>query len=153
MFDDTHWLTLTRRSLGEALLKEGEHDIAMAQLVMCLESLQQTKDDHWEGQVLHSMGLVHLARQDITEAMALFDKALEKFRESRDTLWEGRTQVSIGRAAAAADRTASEVQAAYHAAWPLLVEQGAKADLERLEALMEGGPDEPEAAGPGADRA
>jgi hypothetical protein len=61
--------------------------------------------------------------------------------------------VSIGRAAAAAGQTAA-AQAAYHAAWPLLVEQGAKADLDRLEVLLTSAPDDPGATGePGTDRA
>jgi hypothetical protein len=78
-------------------------------------------------------------------------EALEKFRQSRDILWEGRTQVSIGRAAAAAG-DATGARAAYHAAWPLLVEQGAKADLDHLEGLLEGEPNQPAGAEPDPDR-
>jgi predicted negative regulator of RcsB-dependent stress response len=77
---------------------------------------------------------VYLAQEEVTSAIERFSEALAKFRESQDTLWEGRTQISIGRAEAAAGR-ADEALAAYQAAWPLLVEQGAH-DLERLEALM-----------------
>lgn len=148
---DTHWLILTRRSLGEALREEERYDEAMQQLEMCQESLRQTQDDHWEGQILHSMGLVHLDQLDVARARPFFGEALEKFRQSRDILWEGRTQVSIGRAAAAAGNAAA-ARTAYHAAWPLLVEQGAKADLDHLEGLLEGGPDQPPDAGPDADR-
>ena len=151
-FEDTHWLTLTRRSLAEALREDGEYDAAMAELIICRESLRQDHDDQWEGEVLHSMGLVHLAQLDVAPAIALFGEALAKFRESQDTLWEGRTQVSIGRAAAAAGRP-EEAQAAYHAAWPLLVEQGAKTDLGRLEKLMWPRSDQSAAARPGSGQA
>ena len=99
-----------------------------------------------------SMGLVHLAQLDVAPAIALFGEALAKFRESQDTLWEGRTQVSIGRAAAAAGRP-DEALAAYHAAWPLLVQQGAKTDLGRLEKLMWPRSDQSEAARPGSGQA
>jgi len=149
MFQDTHWMILTRRSMADALREDGEYDAAMAELITCRDSLRQDHDDQWEGEVLHSMGLVHLVQQDIANAIALFGEALARFHDSEDTLWQGRTQVSIGRAAAAAGR-AAEAQLAFHAAWPLLVEQGATNDLERLETLMRHNPD---AAGPAADRA
>jgi len=136
-FNDTHWLILTRRSLAEALRQHGQHEQAMRELIKCRESLRQDQDDQWEGEVIHSMGLVHLDRGDVERARALFDEALDKFRESQDVLWTGRTHVSIGRTAAAASRE-DEAQASYHAAWPLLIEQGAKEDLRRLEALMNG---------------
>jgi tetratricopeptide (TPR) repeat protein len=148
IFDDSHWLALTRRSLAEALREDDEYDAALEQLKLCQESLRQAQDQHWEGQVLHSMGLVHLDRGDMAQARTNFDKALRQFRHSNDPLWEGRTQVSIGRTAAAAGRT-SEAQAAYHAAWPLLVEQGAAADLKWLEELLDSDPNEPEATEPG----
>jgi tetratricopeptide (TPR) repeat protein len=135
MFRDTHWMILSRRSLADALREDGEYDAAMTELVTCRESLRQDHDDQWEGEVLHSMGLVHLVQQDVAPAITLFGEALARFNDSKDTLWQGRTHMSIGRAAAAAGR-ADEAQAAYHAAWPLLVEQGAKNDLERLEGLM-----------------
>ncbi len=139
---DTHWIILTRRSLGEALRECDQYEAAMWQLEICRETLRQTRDDHWAGQILHSTGLVYLDQADTTKATALFGEALEMFKYSRDTLWEGRTQVSIGRTAAAAGK-AAEAQMAYHAAWPLLVEQGAKEDLKRLEALLDRGPDKP----------
>ncbi len=151
IFNDTHWLMLTRRSLADALREDGEYDAAMAELIICRESLTQDRDDQWEGEVLHSMGLVHLAQHKVAPAIAVFGEALARFRQSQDTLWEGRTQVSIGRAAAAAGR-ADEAQTAYHAAWPLLVEQGATKDLRRLEALMEPRSDEPEAGKSAPDR-
>jgi tetratricopeptide (TPR) repeat protein len=150
-FEDTHWLTLTRRSLAEALREDGEYDAAMDELIICRESLRQDHDVQWEGEVLHSMGLVHLAQLDVAPAIALFGEALAKFRESQDSLWEGRTQVSIGRAAADAGRP-DEARAAYHAAWPLLVEQGAKTDLERLEKLMWPSLGQSEAARRGSDQ-
>jgi tetratricopeptide (TPR) repeat protein len=149
LFQDAHWLVLTRRSLADALREDGEYDAAMAELVSCRESLRQDHDDQWEAEVLHSMGLVHLEQQDLASAITLFGEALARFRDSKDALWQGRTQVSIGRAAAAAGR-ADEAQAAYHSAWPLLVEQGAKADLARLEVLLE---QKPETGGPNAGRA
>ncbi len=140
---DTHWIILTRRSLGEALREDDQYESAMRQLEMCRESLRHTRDDHWAGQILHSMGLVYLDQADTAKARAFFGEALEMFKASRDTLWEGRTQVSIGRTVAAVGR-AAEARMAYHAAWPLLVEQGAKEDLKRLEALLDRGPDEHE---------
>ena len=134
--EDTHWIILTRRSLGEALREDDQYEAALEQLEMCQETLQRTRDDHWSGQIQHSMGLVHLDQGHIGRATALFSAALEMFKHSRDTLWEGRTQVSLGRAAAA-DGRADEARMAYQAAWPLLVEQGAQEDLRRLEALLE----------------
>jgi tetratricopeptide (TPR) repeat protein len=143
---DTHWTILTRRSLGEALREDDQYAAALLQLELCQETLQRTRDDHWSGQILHSIGLVYLDQADTEKAGKLFDKALKMFRDSRDTLWEGRTQVSIGRTAAA-DGKAGEARLAYHAAWPLLVEQGAKEDLRRLEILLDRTPDKPEGRG------
>jgi tetratricopeptide (TPR) repeat protein len=134
--EDTHWIILTRRSLGEALREEGDYDAAMRQLELCQQSLRNSQDDHWEGQILHSMGLVHLEQGDTERAQSLFDDALAKFRQSHDILWEGRTHMSLGRTAAASQPDTVQARLCYHAAWPLLVEQGAKADLERLEALL-----------------
>jgi tetratricopeptide (TPR) repeat protein len=133
---DSHWIILTRRSLGEALREENQFDAALIQLNMCQNYLRESQDDHWEGQVLHSLGLVYLAQNDTIRARNLFDRALKMFQHSQDTLWEARTQVSIGRAALAAGEDLSEIQVTFCAAWPLLVEQGAKADLEQLEALL-----------------
>ena len=138
--EDTHWLILTRRSLAEALRQEGLYDAAMQQLQLSSEALRQSQEDpHWEGQILHSIGLVYLDQHDTAQARKHFDQALRKFRVSPDLLWEGRTLVSIGRAAAAAGRT-GEARAHYYTAWPLLVEQGAAADLERLEDLLNATP-------------
>jgi len=123
----------------------------MTQLEMALTTLRETEDDHWEGQILHSMGMVFLDQQDNEQAWALFSEALDKFRHSKDTLWEARTQISIGRAEAAAGGVANAL-AAYHAAWPLLVEQGANADLKRLEALLNAVPGGTEASDPDLDR-
>jgi tetratricopeptide (TPR) repeat protein len=148
---DAHWLILTRRSLGEALREEDDYEGAMEQLEACGQWLRQAQDDHWEGQILHSKGLVHLSRMDLAQASSMFASALDKFRLSRDILWEGRTHVSIGRTLAAEGQVAA-AQAAYHAAWPLLVEQGANADVERLEALLDVGLYGPEAARPGPDQ-
>jgi tetratricopeptide (TPR) repeat protein len=153
--EDTHWLILTRRSLSEALREEEDYDGAMRQLEVCQELLRRSHDDHWEGQVLHSMGLVYLDRGDTVQAMALFDEALEKFRKSQDTLWEGRTQISIG-LTALAGHSADMARSAYHAAWVLLVEQGATADLERLRRLekrLGSAPDADGASGPHPDTA
>lgn len=133
---DTHWIILTRRSLGEALREDDQYADALRHLELCQETLQRTRDDHWLGQILHSMGLVHLDQGDTEKARCFFGKALKVFKENRDTLWEGRTQVSIGRTAAAEDK-AGEARMAYQTAWPLLVEQGAKEDLRRLEALLD----------------
>jgi tetratricopeptide (TPR) repeat protein len=134
--EDSHWIILTRRSLGEALREENQLDAALIQLNMCRNSLRESRDDHWEGQVLHSLGLVYLAQNETIRARDLFERALEMFQHSQDTLWEARTQVSIGRAALAAGEDLSEIQVAFCAAWPLLVEQGAKADLAQLEVLL-----------------
>jgi tetratricopeptide (TPR) repeat protein len=133
---DTHWIILTRRSLGEALREDDQYAAALHQLELCQETLQRTRDDHWSGQILHSMGLVYLDQADTQKARDLFGKALKMFKDSRDTLWEGRTQVSIGRTATA-DGEVGKARMAYQAAWPLLVEQGAKEDLRRLEALLD----------------
>jgi tetratricopeptide (TPR) repeat protein len=133
---DSHWIILARRSLGEALREEDQFEAALIQLNMCLNSLRELQDDHWEGQVLHSLGLVYLAQNDTIRARSLFERALKMFQHSQDTLWEARTQVSIGRAALVAGEDSPEIQVAFCAAWPLLVEQGAKADLEQLEALL-----------------
>jgi tetratricopeptide (TPR) repeat protein len=133
---DTHWIILTRRSLGEALREDDQYGAALEQLEMCQETLKRTRDDHWSGQIQHSMGLVYLDQSHTEKARALFTAALEMFKHSRDTLWEGRTHVSLGRTAAADGRTA-EASMAYQAAWPLLVEQGATEDLRRLEALLD----------------
>lgn len=134
--EDTHWIILTRRSLGEALREEGDYEAAMRQLELCQQSLRNSQDDHWEGQILHSMGLVHLEQGDTERAQRLFDDALAKFRQTHDILWEGRTHMSLGRTAAVSQPDTDRARMSYHAAWPLLVEQGAKADLERLEALL-----------------
>jgi tetratricopeptide (TPR) repeat protein len=134
--EDSHWIVLARRSLGEALREENQFDAALIQLNMCLSSLRESRDDHWEGQVLHSIGLVYLAQNDTIRARNLFERALEMFQLSQDALWEARTQVSIGRAALVAGEDLSDIQVAFCAAWPLLVEQGAKADLAQLEALL-----------------
>jgi tetratricopeptide (TPR) repeat protein len=72
---DTHWLILTRRSLGEALREDDEYDAAMTQLEMALTVLRGTEDDHWEGQILHSMGRVYLDQQHHERARALFSQA------------------------------------------------------------------------------
>ena len=149
---DTHWLILTRRSLGEALREEDEYDAAITQLKMALAALKQTEDDHWEGQILHSMGMVYLDQQDKKRAGALFGEALDKFRHARDTLWEARTQISIGRTEEMVGRVADAL-AAYHAAWPLLVEQGANADLRRLESLLNAVQDKSRETNPGPGRA
>jgi tetratricopeptide (TPR) repeat protein len=144
-FGDGHWLALTRRSLAEALRGDDEYDAALEQLKLCQESLRQTQDRHWEGQVLHSMGLVYLDRGntgDTAEAMANFEKALQQFED--DPLWQGRAYVSIGRTAAEAGQT-SEARVAYHTAWPLLVEQGAVADLNWLQELLDSLSEDPEA--------
>jgi tetratricopeptide (TPR) repeat protein len=134
-FGDSHWLLLTRRSLGEALREEGDYEAALEQLATCQASFHTARDEHWEGQILHSMGLVYLDRKDTAQATTVFGEALKMFKKSRDTLWEGRTHVSIGRAAAAAGRATGEARVAYNTAWPLLVEQGAKADIQQLERL------------------
>ena len=133
---DTHWVILTRRSLGEALREDDQYAAALEQLEMCQETLQRTRDDHWAGQIQHSMGLVYLDQGDTTAARALFSTALEMFKHSRDTLWEGRTHVSLGRTAAAAGQP-GEARMAYQVAWPLLVEQGATEDLRRLDARLD----------------
>ncbi len=151
-FGDSHWLVLTRRSLSDALREEGEYDAALEQLELCQESLRQAQNQHWDGHVLHGIGLVYLDKGDTAQARINFDGALQQFRLSNDPLWEGRTHVSIGRSAVAEGRT-EEARVAYYAAWPLLVEQGAAADLEWLEELMDSQPDKPEATEPGPDRA
>lgn len=145
--EDSHWIILTRRSLGEALREENQFDDALIQLNLCLNSLRESQDDHWEGQVLHSLGLVYLAQNDTIRAQSLFKRASEMFHHSQDTLWEARTQVSLGRAALAAGEDLPEIHVAFCAAWPLLVEQGAKADLGQLEALLRYRPPQGTAAG------
>lgn len=135
--EDSHWILLARRSLGEALRVEGQdYAGALLQLELCQEALQRTRDDHWSGQILHSMGLVYLDQGDTGQAGSLFHEALAKFRESRDTLWQGRTQVSLAKTAAKEGR-AADARQAYQEAWPLLVEQGAREDLRRLEDLLD----------------
>lgn len=154
-FDDSHWLALTRRSLADALRESNEHDAALDQLRLCRESLRQAQDQHWEGQVLHSYGLVYLGQGDTAQARENFQKALQHFGHpgpSNDPLWQGRTHLSLGRTAAAEDN-AGKARAQYHTAWPLLVEQGAEADLDWLQELLDSLPDEPDAPEPGADRA
>jgi tetratricopeptide (TPR) repeat protein len=145
--EDSHWVILARRSLGEALREENQFDAALEQLNMCLTFLRESQDDHWEGQVLHSLGLVYLAQNDTNRARNLFERALKMFQHSQDTLWEARTQVSIGRAALATGENLPEIQTAFYTAWPLLVEQGARADLAQLEALLHYRPQQ----GPAAD--
>lgn len=154
-FGDSHWLALTRRSLADALTEDNEYDAALDQLRLCRESLRQAQDQHWEGQVLHSIGLVHLGRGDTNRARENFEKALQHFGHpgpSNDPLWQGRTHVSLGRTASAEGKT-SKARAEYHSAWPLLVEQGAGADLKWLEKFLKSEPDEPEAPEPGGSRA
>jgi tetratricopeptide (TPR) repeat protein len=152
-FGDSHWLALTRRSLADALREDGEYDAALEQLQLCRDSLRQAQDQHWEGQVLHSFGLVYLGLGDTELARENFEMALQHFGHpgpSNDPLWQGRTHLSLGRTASAAGN-ASKAKAEYHTAWPLLVEQGAKADLDWLKELLDAEPDEPEAPRPAAD--
>lgn len=132
MFGDTHWLLLTQRSLGEALRKERDYDGAMTMLRRCQESLVRSRDVHWEGEILHSIGQVHLDCDRLEEARDSFSRAMQRFKQAGDSLWEGRTHASLGHVAAKAGDL-DQALASCHAAWPLLVEQGANADLARLE--------------------
>jgi tetratricopeptide (TPR) repeat protein len=137
-YGDRHWQALTLRSLGEALRLNGHRDEALERLTASLESMRQAGDRLWEAQVLHSIGLVHLDDGRPVEALNAFHEALAQFKAHRDTLWEGRTYVSIGRAtyAISPDDPAGGALDAYYRAWPLLIEQGAKADLEGLRHLL-----------------
>jgi tetratricopeptide (TPR) repeat protein len=132
MFGDTHWLLLTQRSLGEALRKKRDYAGAMELLRRCQESLRQSRDLHWEGEVLHSIGQVDLDTDLLDEARSNFDEAMKRFKAAGDILWEGRTYVSLGHVAAK-KHDAQEAAALFHRAWPLLVEQGASADLAKLD--------------------
>jgi tetratricopeptide (TPR) repeat protein len=132
---DRHWRALTLRSLGEALRLNGCCPDALTRLGESLAILERRGDQLWQAQVLHSIGLVHLDCDEPARALEYFNAALAKFEATGDTLWEGRTYVSIGRAMSAIDAMAPGARDAYNKAWPLLVEQGAKADLKSLDAL------------------
>jgi hypothetical protein len=108
---------------------------ALTRLGESLAILERRGDQLWQAQVLHSIGLVHLDCDEPARALEYFNAALAKFEATGDTLWEGRTYVSIGRAMSAIDAMAPGARDAYNKAWPLLVEQGAKADLKSLDAL------------------
>ena len=130
-FRDSHWLLLSRRSLGETLRKQGQYAEALVLLEECTKSLAQARDPHWQGEVRHSFGLTYLGQGDLVRARIEFAEAEAMFRTARDVLWEGRTYVSVGRVHAASGELEQALDW-WLRAWPLLVEQGASADLRRL---------------------
>jgi hypothetical protein len=105
--------------------------------------MQESGDALWQAQVDHCLGLVLLDKGQLEEALKSFEQSLAVFIEERDTLWQGRAHVSIAKTrtrlaagAATVEEEAVQLRAKKRAscrAWPLLIEQGAKDDLGKLD--------------------
>lgn len=140
---DQHWRALTLRSLGEACRLSGDFDSALGYLGESAHAMKESGDALWQAQVDHCLGLVHLDKGQLEEALKSFEQSLAVFIEERDTLWQGRAHVSIAKTrtrlaagAATVEENAVQLRAEKRAscrAWPLLIEQGAKDDLGKLD--------------------
>jgi tetratricopeptide (TPR) repeat protein len=139
---DQHWRALTLRSLGEACRLSRNYAAALSYLGQSARAMEESGDELWRAQVTHCIGLVHLDIGQLEIALTSFKKSLKVFVDEGDTLWQGRTHASMARAHRALASGASteelgsvhlrEAWRAVCRAWPLLVEQGAKHDLQGL---------------------
>jgi hypothetical protein len=128
--------------IGEACRLSRDYDAALSYLEQSARAMEESGDELWRAQVTHCIGLVHMDTGQPEEALTSFKKSLAVFVVERDTLWQGRTHASIARAhRELASRTSTvelesvhlrEAWRAVCRAWPLLVEQGAKHDLQGL---------------------